>query len=410
VAVDRDAARREDARDPHREARARFVLPEKGVYLAGNSLGPLPRAVPARLADVAAREWGDGRVRSWGAAGWFDLPRTLGAKLAPILGTGGGDVVVTDTISINLFKVVAAMRARFPERPRVLVEMGAFPTDRYVLAAAAGPGNTVDLRSPAELGEALADESIGLVVLGHVDYASSFRWDVAATTKTIHAAGARAIWDLAHSAGVMELALAAWGVDAAVGCTYKYLCGGPGAPGFVYVDPAVASELAQPLAGWWGHAQPFAMAPDYAPAPGIGRFLCGTQPVLTMAALDVALDAMADVDWAEARRKSERLCAIFMGAVRELGARHPVSVAGPADPAARGSHVSVRFDAAYELTQALIARGVVGDFRPPCFARFGFSPIFTSHEDAWLAGHELGAVLDDEAWKDPRFAQRGTVT
>ena len=327
-----------------------------------------------------------------------------------MLGAPAADVLVADTISLNLFKLVAAMRARWPERPRVLVEAGAFPSDRYVVTSAAGPENTVDLRSPADLDAALADPRVGLVVLGHVDYASSFRWDVGAITKKIHAAGARVVWDLAHSTGVMDLALADWDVDAAVGCTYKYLSGGPGAPGFLYVSPRIVSELHQPLAGWWGHEKPFAMAPEYASAPGVSRFLCGTQPVLSMVALEAALDAVADVDWVEARRKSERLCEIFIEAVHELGAQFPVSVAGPTDIDARGSHVSVEFHAAYQVVQALIARGVIGDYRPPVFARFGFSPLFTSHEDAWLAASELGDVLATEAWKDARFAVRRVVT
>ncbi len=407
---DRDACRRLDDEDPLRDVRARFVVPERGVYLASNSLGPLPAAAPARLAAAATGAWGEGLVRSWGAAGWFELPRTLGAKMARVLGAAATAVAVTDTISLNLFKLVSAMRARWPERPRVLVETGAFPSDRYVVHAAAGARNVADLRAPEDLDDALADARVGLVVLGHVDYASAFRWDVAAVTRKIHAAGARVIWDLAHSTGVMDLELAAWGVDAAVGCTYKYLSGGPGAPGFVYVSPAIVGELTQPLAGWWGHAEPFAMAGDYEPAPGISRFLCGTQPVLSMVALDAALDAVADVDWGEARRKSERLCAIFIDGIAELSKRHAISVAGPTDPARRGSHVSVQVDAAYEVVQALIARGTVGDFRPPHFARFGFSPLFLRHEDAWRAAHELADVLDTGAWRDPRFAVRRTVT
>jgi kynureninase len=410
MAPDREACRRLDAVDPLRDVRARFVVPERGVYLAANSLGPLPVAAKDRLVRAATEAWGEGLVRSWSTAGWFDLPRTLGAKLAPVLGAAPGDVLVTDTISLNLFKLVAAMRTRSPQRPHVLVEAGAFPSDRYVVTSAAGPGNTVDLRSPTDIDAALADPRVGLVVLGHVDYASSFRWDIAAVTKKIHAAGAQVVWDLAHSTGVMDLALAAWDVDAAVGCTYKYLSGGPGAPGFLYVSPRIVSELQQPLAGWWGHERPFAMAADYVSAPGIARFLCGTQPVLSMVALDAALDAVADVDWGEARRKSERLCAIFIDGVRELAARHPIAVAGPTDAAARGSHVSVEFHAAYEVVQALIARGVIGDYRPPVFARFGFSPLFTSHEDAWVAANELGEVLETEAWRESRFAVRRMVT
>jgi kynureninase len=404
--MNREACRRLDEEDPLRPVRARFVLPEEGIYLAANSLGPMPVTVPDRLDTASTKGWGKGLVRSWSTAGWFDLPRSLGAKLAPILGAPPEDVLVTDAISLNLYKLVAAMRSA--ERPRVVVEAAAFPSDRYIVASAAP--NTIDLASPADLDRVLEDSSVGLFVLGHVDYATSFRWDVARTTAKIHRAGARVIWDLAHSAGVMDLALREWQVDAAVGCTYKYLSGGPGAPGFLYVDPDVAGATVQPLAGWWGHAAPFAMTPAYAPAPGIGRFLCGTQPVLSMVALEAALDAVTDVDWREVRAKSERLTAIFVAGIDELSARHPIRVAGPREASSRGSHVSIEIDAAFEVVQALIARGIIGDFRPPRLARFGFSPLVTTHEEAWLAANAIGDVLDSGIWRDPRFAVRRTVT
>lgn len=406
--IDREACRRLDEADPLRDVRARFVLPEDGIYLAAHSLGPMPGTTVDRVAAVTKDGWSRGLVRSWGSAGWWDLPRTLGAKLAPVLGAPAKDVLVTDTISLNLYKLVAAMCSRWPQRPRVVVEAAAFPSDRYIVASAAP--DTVDLGSPADLDAMLADPAVGLFVLSHVDYTSSFRWDVAATTAKIHAAGARVIWDVAHSAGVMDLALRDWQVDAAVGCTYKYLSGGPGAPGFLYVDRAMADLLVQPLAGWWGHAAPFAMAPEYAPAPGIARFLTGTQPVLSMAALESALDAIAGVDFGEVRRKSERLTAIFVAGLEELAGRHAVEVTGPRDPMRRGSHVSIALDGAYEVVQALIARGVIGDYRPPRLARFGLSPLVTSHEDAWSATRAIGEVLDTGIWRDPRFAVRRTVT
>jgi kynureninase len=408
MTFDRDACRRLDKEDPLRALRTRFVLPREGIYLAANSLGPMPVGAPERLAEASTHAWGEGVVRSWSTAGWFDLPRSLGAKLAPILGAAPEDVLVTDTISLNLYKLVTAMCARWPERPRVVVEASAFPSDRYIVASAAA--HTIDLASPADLDAALEDPSVGLLVLGHVDYVSSFRWDVASTTAKIHRAGARVIWDLAHSAGVMELSLREWAVDAAVGCTYKYLSGGPGAPGFLYVDPAVADDLVQPLAGWWGHAAPFAMASAYAPAPGIARFLCGTQPVLSMVALEAALAAVADVDWRLVRAKSERLTAIFIAEIDALARRHAIRVVGPREASLRGSHVSVDIDAGYEVVQALLARGIVGDFRPPRFARFGLSPIITTHEEAWLAASALGDVLDTGIWREPRFAVRRSVT
>jgi kynureninase len=410
MSIDFDHCRALDAVDPLAAVRERFVLPATGVYLAGNSLGPRPVTAAARVAEAVEQQWGVGLVRSWGS-GWFDLPLTVGAKLAAVLGAAANDVVVTDTISINLFKVVGALRTLRPDRPRVLVERGAFPTDRYVIASAAGNNNVVDLSSPGELAVALAgDPTIGVVALNHVDYVSSERWDVAATTRLIHDAGALAVWDLAHSAGAMDVDLAAWDVDAAVGCTYKYLNGGPGAPGFIYLRADHAPLLANPLPGWWGHDTPFAMQPDYRPAAGVRRFLCGTQPVLSMVALDAALDAVADVDWADVRAKSVRLTTIFATAVDALSAEHGIAVAGPRDPQQRGSHIAVDFANAYELVQALAARGVIGDFRPPTFARFGFNALYASYADAWTAGQQLTEVITTGEWREPRFAVRGAVT
>ena len=410
MTFDLEQCRRLDAVDPLASVRGRFVLPETGVYLAGNSLGPRPVAAAARVAAAIEQQWGVGLVRSWGT-GWFDLPVTLGAKLAAVLGAPCADIVVTDTISINLFKVVAALRSLRPARPRVLVERGAFPTDRYVIASAAGHDNVVELASPADLVATLAaDPTIGLVALNHVDYVSSARWDIAATTGTIHAAGALAVWDLAHSAGAMDIDLAGWKVDAAVGCTYKYLNGGPGAPGFIYVRADHSPHMTNPLPGWWGHDAPFAMEPDYQPAAGVRRFLCGTQPVLSMVALDAALDAVADVDWRDVRAKSVRLCSIFAEAVDALAAEHGIAVSGPDDPQHRGSHVSVDVAHSYELVQALVERGVVGDFRPPTFARFGFNALYTSHVDAWHAGRHLTEVINGGEWREPRFAVRNSVT
>ena len=410
MSFDLERCRDLDATDLLADVRERFVLPANGVYLAGNSLGPRPVAAAARVADAVEQQWGLGLVRSWGA-GWFDLPVSVGAKLAAVLGAPAEDVVVTDTISINLFKVVAALRGLRPDRPRVLVERGAFPTDRYVIASAAGSDNVVDLASPSEMAATLAaDPTIGVVALNHVDYVSSARWDVAATTRMIHDADALAVWDLAHSAGAMDLDLTAWGVDAAVGCTYKYLNGGPGAPGFIYVRADHAPLLANPLPGWWGHDAPFAMQPDYQPAAGVRRFLCGTQPVLSMVALDAALDAVADVDWAEVRAKSLRLTSIFAAAVDGVAAKHGIAVTGPRDPQQRGSHVTVDFAHAHELVQALAVRGVIGDFRPPTFARFGFNALYASHVDAWTAGQQLTEVITTGEWREPRFAVRGAVT
>lgn len=398
-----------DRDDPLGPVRERFHLPEDVVYLDGNSLGPPPREALRRVGRAIEEEWGRGLVSSWNDAGWFEASGRIAGKLAPILGARPGEVAVADTISVNLYKVGESLRRLAPARPRVVVEREAFPTDRYVATEVFGRENVVEIGGPGDLDAAL-DDGVGVVLLSHVDYRSARLWDLEATTRRVHDAGAFVVWDLAHSAGVVPLRLHAAGVDAAVGCTYKYLDGGPGAPGFVFVHERLAERLRQPIAGWWGHADPFAFEPDYRPAPGAVRFQTGTPPILSLVALETALDAVADVDWNAVREKSIGMCRLFVERVEAIDAEPRQEVVGPADPEARGSHVSLRSEAAWPIVRALQERGVVGDFRAPDLARFGFSPLILRWVDVWDAADRLAEVLETGLWREERFAARRPVT
>lgn len=400
-----------DAADPLAGVGRRFSIPDGLIYLDGNSLGPMPHRAVEAIAEAATVEWGEQLIGSWTEAGWFDAPLRLGRKLESILGvepqnSAEPSLVVCDTISINLFKLVSALSPLDPDRPNVLVEHGAFPTDRYVVGGAVGEDHLVDLHHPEDLARAVTDD-VGLVVLSHVDYRTGCRWDMEAATRTVHEAGALVVWDLAHSAGSMDLHLSEYGVDAAVGCTYKYLNGGPGSQGFLYLRPGLADRVSQPIAGWWGHAAPFAMEASYRPAGGVKRFMTGTQAILTMSGLEAALDELADVDWAQVRAKSERLSRLF---IDRMDAIEGVEVSGPRDPDRRGSHVSVRYANAYPLVRALIDRGVIGDFREPDFARFGLVPLILSYADVWRAADQIADVIATGAWDRPEYHQRLAVT
>ena len=403
-------ARALDAADPLAPMRDRFDLPAGVIYLDGNSLGPLPRATPPALADTAQRQWGDRLIRSWNE-GWIDAPARLGAKLAPLLGAQPHEVIVGDSTSANLFKLlVAALRFqadRDPARRTILSETGNFPTDLHIAdgAAACVPGATL-LAVPRDEVLAALGPDTAVLLLTHVHYKTAERWDMATLTAAAHAAGALVLWDLSHSTGAVPLDLADAQADLAVGCTYKYLNGGPGAPAFLYVAHRWQERLLSPLSGWMGHAEPFAFGDDYLPAPGMKRWLAGTPPMLAMAALEAGLDLWADVDLTALWAKSATLFDILAAAGDRLGL-HCVT---PRDPRARGSHISFRHPYAYALAQALIARGVIGDFRAPDILRLGLTPLYISHEDVWCAGELLGEVMAQEFWHDPRFTTRLAVT
>ena len=431
--MDLDTCRALDAADPLRSLRAHFLLPEGVIYLDGNSLGPLPRETPARVADAVTRQWGQDLIRSWNTAGWFALPRTVGDKIAPWIGAGAGEVMATDSTSINLFKVLSAALALVaqaaPERRVLLSERSNFPTDLYIAEAlCAERGLRLVLVEPEELPAALNDE-VAVLMLTHVNYRTGAMHDMAALTRAAHDAGALAVWDLAHSAGAVPVDLHGANADFAVGCGYKYLNGGPGAPAFVWVHPRHVEAFRQPLAGWWGHAAPFEFTPGYAPAPGIGRYLCGTQPILSLVALDAALDVFAQAQplggMAALRAKSLALTDAFIELVQARCAGHGLRLVTPRQAPQRGSQVCLARDAqagdppgssAYAIVQALIARGVIGDFRAgdggrhPDILRFGFAPLYLGFEDVWNAVEQLRLVLESGEWRRAEFQHKQAVT
>jgi kynureninase len=394
-----------DAADPLGGFRERFTLPKDVLYLDGNSLGALPAHTPERLRRMVEEEWGKGLIRSWNEAGWYDLPRGLGDRLAPLVGAAPGQVVVCDSTSVNLFKVLtAAMRLR-PGRSTLISEVGSFPTDLYMTEGLAPARRRLIGRHADALAD-LLDDDTAVVLLSHVDYRTGRLQDMAAVTEQVHAAGALMVWDLCHSVGALPVELDACEADFAVGCGYKYLNGGPGAPAFLYAAARHHDAARQPLTGWFGHAEPFAMSPDYTPAAGIGRFLTGTPPLLSFAGLDAALDVWEDVDLARIRAKSLSLTSFFLRLTDALG----LPTVTPRAEAERGSQISLRHEGAYAVVQALIARGVIGDFRAPDVMRFGFTPLYVSHADVFDAAEALRDVLASGEWRDPRFAARSAVT
>ena len=399
-------ARAFDATDPLAAYRDRFSLPEGVIYLDGNSLGALPKATPAALADVATRQWGDRLIRSWNE-GWIEAPQRIGAKIAPLIGAATDEVIIGDTTSTHLFKaLVAALRSN-PDRHTVVSEAGNFPTDLHIAEGAVGcvPGARLKVVARDDLAAAL-DENTAVLLLTHVHYKTSDRFDMAAWTARAHDAGAIMLWDLSHSVGAVPIDLTGAHADLAVGCTYKYLNGGPGAPAFLYVAKRWQDALASPLSGWMGHAAPFAFEDAYRPAPGMKRWLAGTPAMLSTAALESALDLWVDLDQRAIATKSAQLFDILATAGDALG----LDCVTPRAPAKRGSHISFRHPQAYALTQALIARGVIGDFRDPDILRLGLTPLYLSHEDVWRAGDILRETLETEAWRDPAFAERLAVT
>jgi kynureninase len=406
-----------DEQDPLRALRGHFALPDGVIYLDGNSLGARPRAAAARAAAVVEEEWGTGLIRSWNTAGWFELPRRLGNRLAPLVGAGPDEVVVTDTTSINLFKVLAAalrvQADRDPRRKVIVSEASNFPTDLYIaqgLADLLQQGYSVRLvNAPEEIDAAVRDDT-AVLMLTHVNYKSGEMLDMASLSELAHARGALAVWDLAHSAGAVPVALNAAGADYAVGCTYKYLNGGPGSPAFLWVAPALRDAFWQPLSGWWGHAAPFAMEPQYRPQSGIARFLCGTQPVTSLAMVECGLDVFAHTDMQALRAKSLQLTDAFIALVEARCSRHPLGLVTPREHTRRGSQVSFTHPQGYAVMQALIERGVIGDYREPGIIRFGFTPLYTSFTEVWDAVEVLRDVLDSGSYEAARFQTRGAVT
>jgi kynureninase len=407
-----------DADDPLRHLRDQFELPPGLIYLDGNSLGVLPKTTAARVQQVVQQEWGHDLIRSWNTAGWITLPQRVGDKIATLVGAGPGELVVADSTSVNLYKVLSAAlsmaEADEPARRVILSERHNFPTDLYIAEGLARErGHELVLCDDAEQIEPLlAERNVAVLMLTHVNYRTGRMHDMAAVTRHAHEAGTLVLWDLAHSAGAVPVDLHGADADFAVGCGYKYLNGGPGAPAFVWSHPRHADRFWQPLSGWMGHAAPFEFTPQYRPAPGIARYLCGTPAVIAMAALECGVDTVLAAGGMEGlRRKSIALTRLFMGLVQERCAGHGLTLASPADDARRGSQICLAHpDAGYPIMQALIARNVIGDFRAPDILRFGFTPLYTRFVDVWDAVEQLRQVLDSGEWREARFNQRAAVT
>jgi kynureninase len=425
--------RARDAADTLRPLRDQFDIPEGVIYLDGNSLGVMPKTAAARAAEVVTQEWGQGLIRSWNTAGWFSLPQRLGNRIAPLIGADADEVVATDSTSINLFKVLSAALSiaaqDAPERKLIVSEHSNFPTDLYIAEGLCKErGYTLKLVEPEEIAAALTAD-VAVLMLTHVNYRTGAMHDMPAVTVAAHSAGALMIWDLAHSAGAVPVTLKASGADFSVGCGYKYLNGGPGAPAFVWVHPKHADRFWQPLAGWWGHAAPFAFTPDYQPAPGITRYLCGTQPIVSMSLLGCGLEGFEAAEklggMAALRAKSLALTDLFIQLVEERCQGYGLGLATPRDHAQRGSQVCLTREhaaggalgsGAFAIVQALIARGSRQSRRAgdggihKDILRFGFTPLYIGFEDVWNAVEHLRQVLETGEWQKPEFNHKHAVT
>ncbi|MEM1203345.1 MAG: kynureninase [Acidobacteriota bacterium] len=402
----------EDRRDPLAEVRGRFVIPRGLRYFDGNSLGPLTHGARERLLRVVDVEWGQDLIAGWNDHSWIELPRRVGAKIARLVGAQDDEVVSCDSTSVNLYKLLAAAVDLRPGRRTVVCQADHFPTDIYLargLVELLGEPHRLVLADPDDLDDAVDDDT-AVVCLGHVDFRNGRLLDMGELTRRIQDRGALTLWDLSHSAGALDVRLGEHGVDMAVGCGYKFLNGGPGAPAFAYVRRDLQDRVRTPLPGWLGHRDPFAFDVEYVPADGVGRLVCGTPPILAMATLDAALDAFDGVDLGDLRRKSVALGDHFLSLVEARCGGLGLELACPRDGAERGSQVCLRHREGYGVMQALIHRRVVGDFRPPDVMRFGLCPLYTRFVDVWDAVESLRDILATGAWRDERFRRRGVVT
>ena len=406
----RDHCLTRDRSDPLGHARSRFVLPDGVNYLDGNSLGARPKGVAERVMRTIEQEWGTGLIRSWNEAGWYEAPGRIGAKLAPLLGAAPHQVTITDTISVNLFKLLVAAARMRPRAKTILAERGNFPSDNHIVESVARMmGLTPRFVPVAEIATAI-DEDTAVVELSHVNYRTAEIQDMAAVTAAAHAKGALIVWDLAHSSGAVELRLDTDRADFAVGCGYKFLNGGPGAPSHVYVAERHLAALDQPLTGWFAHAAPFAFADDFARADGIRAMLCSTPQMLSMTAFEAALDAFDGIHMRDVQHKGRALGDLMIALADERLVPLGVGIAGSRDGARRGNHVSLTHREGYRIMQALIARGVIGDFRSPDVMRFGFAPLYVRYVDIFDAVAVLEDILKTEAWKSIPTPKAGTVT
>ena len=404
-----DGALALDAADPLAFARERFRIPEGTIYLDGNSLGALPAATPGTLAEVAEQQWGDDLIASWNKHGWIDWPTRVAARLTPILGARPEELVIADSTSVTLFKLLAAAVAAQPGRSTLLVQRRDFPTDLYV---AQGLADMRGLNLRAVEPDALLDEmndDVAVVLLSHVDYRSGSVRDMDRVNAVAKAVDALVVWDLSHSAGAIELDLTSARTELAVGCGYKYLNGGPGAPAFLFVAEHLQSRLQSPLQGWMGHAEPFALVDEYRPAESIAKFLTGTPSILALAALDAGLATFEGIAMADLAAKSRALSQLFISEVEER-CGDQLRLASPRDPSQRGGHVVFAHHDGYAVMQALIARGIIGDFRAPDLMRFGFAPLYNGFAEVVRAAEALADLLRSREWDQPRFRSRSKVT
>jgi len=404
-----DEVQQLDSHDPLGFARERFRVPAGVIYLDGNSLGALPKAAPVVLAQMAELQWGEDLIASWNKHGWIDWPTRIAARLAPIVGAKPSELLIADSTSVCLFKLLAAAARARPDRKTILTQNGNFPTDLYVAQGLAGMlGLRIKAADPDEV-EGAIDGDTAAITLTHVDYRSAAFYDMRLVNDAAKASGALVVWDLSHSAGAVELDLNGTGGELAIGCGYKYLNGGPGAPAFLYVAEHMQEQLQSPLQGWMGHAEPFAFVDDYRPAEGMLKFLTGTPSILALAALEAGLETFDGIAMRDLVAKSRSLSELFVSEV-EARSGDEVRLASPRDALQRGSHVVFAHPEGYAIMQALIARGVIGDFRAPDLMRFGFAPLYTRYVDVFDAVRQLREVLATRAWDRPEYAKRLTVT
>ena len=399
-----------DQDDPIAAFRQRFSIPVGQIYLDGNSLGACQDAIHERVERTLKKEWGESLISSWNQAGWFDWPVQVGDKIAPLMGAGAGEVAVGDSTSVNLFKGLDALCQLQPDRQVIVVQEKNFATDGYMAQALARINPTLEVRYWRDQPlESVLDEQVACLLLSQVDYRTSARLDMRAVNRMAHAVGARVCWDLSHSTGAIPVDVLETESDIAVGCTYKYLNGGPGAPAYIWVNPDLIEHIQPALPGWMGDARPFEFQVDYQPHPGIRRLVCGTPQILSLAALDAALDLWSEIDLADIDGKRQSLMALFETALAEQlpGVFEPIS---PSDPEQRGSHLSFSHPNAYPIVQALIDDGVVGDYRDPSYLRFGFAPLYLSHADVLESVNRLARIMREERWKAPGYQVRKVVT
>ncbi len=401
-----------DHADPLRHFRARFLLPDGIIYLDGNSLGALPAATPARLRAVVEQQWGVNLIRGWNTHGWFSMQQRVGEKIGRLIGARPGETLVADSTSVNLFKLLGAALDLRPDRRIIVSELGNFASDLYVaegICRLREQGHALRLVEADAIDAAIGPD-VAVVMLTHVNYRTGRLWDMAAITRGAHEAGAMMLWDLAHSAGAMPVHLAASGVDLAVGCGYKFLNGGPGAPAFLYVSQPLQARISPVLSGWFGHADPFAFETVYRPAAGIARFAVGTPPVLSLAALEAGVDLMLEAPMTAIREKSLLLGRIFVQLIEQRLSGSGFGLVSPTDGEKRGSQVCLAHEHAWPISQALAERGVIGDFRAPDIMRFGFAPLYTSFADLWDSVTVLRAIMTTGEWNDERHRAARPVT